>query len=780
MPALERGAACDVCYEVYDKAQRVPSMIPCGHMFCSQCLNQISSQARISYQAALKCPMCRAPFRATDIVRLLVDVHAVDEASIVAASSAAHPQTRTSQAQRNAPDAPNNIRRTEAFQAATDTQTQTSQTQRNAPATPTNVQPTAVSQSTNSQTQTSQAQYMITPPPFFPSNMVQQMQKLNYTLGMLGQPSYSASYPRQLQDYISDLSSFLQWNGHGHDISMVLPYRRQLSLLLRLKAAWDAGLVEINHLGSLVRSFAQGDAYYVESFVEQTMRNGPRYKLGGLSYNFRRSGSHSPTSLEAASAHSLQEALRENLPQHPSPVRLRQPPLLNSLTRSTLPTATLSQSSSSSPTSISHRISPSKTSLDSLRSVSRRDSTIRSTHTKAAAPEAESSSGLNLGWWFQYGNKDNVDSLLEKEDRADTVLEEQERIRRKYRSPKNPVVFCHGLLGFDSVTIGPAIAPMQVTHWRGIKEVLEANGTEVLITRVPATSSPYDRARVLEEKISETYPGRSVHLIGHSMGGIDCRYLTTHLTYRKFSVLSVTTIASPHRGSSFADHFLETLGRERMPSFLQFLDLLPNGGGDGKAFECLTIESMRKFNETVPDIPGVKYFSWGAVYDPGFVDTWKWPHSVVLEKEGPNDGLVSVHSAKWGKYLGTLQNVSHLDLVGWTNTARYKWAEMTGREIKFRPATFYLGIADMLAKEVEGQTEGEGEGEGDEAGRGADVVPPDSPAQSSSSHSNFASGESRQGEASNPGETIMTFASREGNDINEDDTVVVRGPQQGR
>ena len=28
-----------------------------------------------------------------------------------------------------------------------------------------------------------------------------------------------------------------------------------------------------------------------------------------------------------------------------------------------------------------------------------------------------------------------------------------------------------------------------------------------------------------------------------------------------------------------------------------------------------------------------------------------------------------------------------------------------GKEIQFRPATFYLGIADMLAREVEGQDE---------------------------------------------------------------------------
>ena len=55
---------------------------------------------------------------------------------------------------------------------------------------------------------------------------------------------------------------------------------------------------------------------------------------------------------------------------------------------------------------------------------------------------------------------------------------------------------------------------MNVSHWRGIKEVLEARGIEVLVTRVPATSSPIERAKVLEARISEVYPGRAVHLIG--------------------------------------------------------------------------------------------------------------------------------------------------------------------------------------------------------------------------------------------------------------------------
>jgi hypothetical protein len=49
-----------------------------------------------------------------------------------------------------------------------------------------------------------------------------------------------------------------------------------------------------------------------------------------------------------------------------------------------------------------------------------------------------------------------------------------------------------------------------------------------------------------------------------------------------------------------------------------------------------------------------------------------------------------------------LQQVNHLDLVGWINPARYMWAGIWGKEINFKPATFYLSVADFLAREVEG------------------------------------------------------------------------------
>jgi triacylglycerol lipase len=51
--------------------------------------------------------------------------------------------------------------------------------------------------------------------------------------------------------------------------------------------------------------------------------------------------------------------------------------------------------------------------------------------------------------------------------------------------------------------------------------------------------------------------------------------------------------------------------------------MLPNGGGSGQAFEALTLENMKKFNEETPDMEGVQYFSWGAWYEPGLIDTWR-------------------------------------------------------------------------------------------------------------------------------------------------------------
>ncbi|GHJ89783.1 hypothetical protein NliqN6_6185 [Naganishia liquefaciens] len=286
------------------------------------------------------------------------------------------------------------------------------------------------------------------------------------------------------------------------------------------------------------------------------------------------------------------------------------------------------------------------------------------------------------------------DVMLSEEDKGADVEESMAKIERKYATPKNPLVFCHGLLGFDY--LGPAsLPPLQISHWRGIREVLEANGCEVMITRVPATSSTKVRSEILMAAIEEKYPGREVNLIGHSMGGIDGRYMISKLKPDKFKVCSLSTISTPHRGSPFADYVIDNIiGRDNLPSWLSLLDSLklPNGG-DGMAFEALGSKSMESFNDECPDDPDVRYFSWGASFEPGYLDTFRWSHSVIYAAEGPNDGLVSVKSAQHGEYQGTLEGVSHTDLVGWTNNIR-----LYLNAVKFKPATFYLEVSDLLAK----------------------------------------------------------------------------------
>lgn len=77
------------------------------------------------------------------------------------------------------------------------------------------------------------------------------------------------------------------------------------------------------------------------------------------------------------------------------------------------------------------------------------------------------------------------------------------------------------------------------------------------------------------------------------------------------------------------------------------------------------------------------YFSYGAAMQPSFWSMFRLSHRVLQEVEGYNDGLVSVASSKWGKYKGTLEGASHLDLINWTNRLKWLAGEITGNRQRF-------------------------------------------------------------------------------------------------
>ncbi|CEJ55118.1 Putative Triacylglycerol lipase [Penicillium brasilianum] len=292
-------------------------------------------------------------------------------------------------------------------------------------------------------------------------------------------------------------------------------------------------------------------------------------------------------------------------------------------------------------------------------------------------------------------------SILEPrlEDHGRVIHDQYSVVRNSYAAPKHPVVLAHGLLGFDELRLAGRYFP-GVQYWRGIKEALTAQGVEVITATVPPSASIEERAEELARDIEVGARGKDVNIIAHSMGGLDSRYMISRLRPQKFKVLSLTTIATPHRGSAVADFCFDQIGAELLPQIYYTLNKLNIETG---AFAQLTRKYMSEtFNPNTPDIDGVRYFSYGACDQPSLWSVFRLSHRILAEAEGPNDGLVSVASSLWGGeagYKGTLVGVSHLDLINWTNRLKWLAAEVTGKPRKFNAIAFYLDIADMLANE---------------------------------------------------------------------------------
>ena len=88
--------------------------------------------------------------------------------------------------------------------------------------------------------------------------------------------------------------------------------------------------------------------------------------------------------------------------------------------------------------------------------------------------------------------------------------------------PVAPIVLTHGLCGFSRIGLGPLTL---TTYFRGIPDHLCAAGNRVAVTRVHPTAGIEFRAQRLGVKILRFFPDEPVHIIGHSLGGLDARRL---------------------------------------------------------------------------------------------------------------------------------------------------------------------------------------------------------------------------------------------------------------
>ena len=248
--------------------------------------------------------------------------------------------------------------------------------------------------------------------------------------------------------------------------------------------------------------------------------------------------------------------------------------------------------------------------------------------------------------------------------------------------PVGPIVLVHGV---DPVSLFTS----QEVHFIGIPTALQNEGASVIRPMRAGMNSIDLRARQLKDAILAAYPDPSVkvNLIAHSMGGLDARYMITHLAMAD-RVASLTTISTPHRGTPISD---VALGILPGPS-QQVLDTMLNVIGWDLDFAINTSEDyiQNTFNPSTPNHPGVFYQSWAGRCDPigatgarvraVLIPTW----TVIAADEGANDGIIPVSSSQWGLFRGTIGS-DHFGELGLPQRG-------------FDHTQFYLDVAEDLAQ----------------------------------------------------------------------------------
>jgi len=252
----------------------------------------------------------------------------------------------------------------------------------------------------------------------------------------------------------------------------------------------------------------------------------------------------------------------------------------------------------------------------------------------------------------------------------------------------SPIVLHHGFMGSDT----------NIWSYNGVAEALRADGHQVLETEVAPFDSVEARAQQLGDQIdaflAETGADR-VNLVAHSMGGLDARYLVAGLDDRN-RVASVTTIASPHRGTRIADAYLELVPGEVDEAVDALGELVGDSFSDvgdhadiRAAMRDLSTDGLERFNERYPNADGVHYQSWAGVSSvygleadgieevcedkllmhEGELDRMSsllWSVAAIVAggtELAINDGMARVSSAKWGEFRGCIP-ADHLDQVG--------------------------------------------------------------------------------------------------------------------
>ncbi len=232
---------------------------------------------------------------------------------------------------------------------------------------------------------------------------------------------------------------------------------------------------------------------------------------------------------------------------------------------------------------------------------------------------------------------------------------------------KYPVVLMHGF--------GMAGSFWRDGHMHEHAMHLRSYGIFAYAPNVPPYNPVSVRASIWRLRINhvlEETGAKKINLIAHSMGGLDARFLISQFGYHD-SIASLTTIATPHQGSSIASFLLEQPEklREWLAEFANWMGkrVMQDVESDflNTVTELTPDHLQKEFNPETPDHPEVKYWSYaaqaGKATSVGISPFLKPLNYILFGREGLNDGFVSVDSAKWGTFCGTIE-ADHAQQIG--------------------------------------------------------------------------------------------------------------------
>lgn len=273
-----------------------------------------------------------------------------------------------------------------------------------------------------------------------------------------------------------------------------------------------------------------------------------------------------------------------------------------------------------------------------------------------------------------------------------------------------PIVLAHGVCPFDFLwnrrTKRDDIDGRRTDkrhYFKGVRTMLESKGYPAYHSRVSWGSGVDRRAEDLKidiVNILQKTGAQKANIIAHSMGGLDARHML--FNDRKQGkihkrIASLTTISTPHHGSSFADR-----GIQHLPFVIPVVRRL---GLDVTGLRDLTTHACKAFNHRSDVIAferacedSIRFQTYAGKQGPrGMLSAFRLSFGIINKAEGENDGLVSVASAKWREtyFQGILDECDHLNELGWWNPGQLLVGE-SPRQLLGRIHGFYAGIAAGL------------------------------------------------------------------------------------